>query len=115
VCICTATASPEKEKMNERVDYFISGVKIKEGHVTHLRIHKALSNNSFAPHGILQPRSTMVVNIKSKHMVYRTLVEDGDALRPAERVHLIEHGCRFYLRIQDTPEPGDNLGVVPEV
>ena len=101
--------------MNERVDYFISGVKIKEGHVTHLRIHKALSNTSFAPHGILQPRSTVVVNIKSKHMVYRTLVEDGDMLRPAERVHLVEHGCRFYLRIQETPEPGDNLGVVPEV
>jgi hypothetical protein len=101
--------------MSEHVDYYISGVKKKGGHITHLRIHKALSNNSFAPHGILQPRSTVVVNMMSKKMVYRVLELEQDAPRPAAKVHLVEHESRFYLRIHTTPAPEDDLGRMPEI
>jgi hypothetical protein len=101
--------------MNEHVDYYISGIRKKGGHITHVRIHKALTNNSFAPHGILQPRSTVVVNIMSKNMVYKTLMLDGNRATPASKVQLIEHDSRFYLRATKDPGAGDDLGGVPEV
>ncbi len=101
--------------MHEHVDYYISGVKKKDGHITHVRIHKALSSNSFAPHGILQPRSTVVVNIMSRNVVYKTLMFREEAAQPAERVRLVEHGSRFYLRIHDMSVPEDDLGNMPEV
>ncbi len=101
--------------MGERVDYYISGVKKRGEHITHLRVHKALADNSFAPHGILQPRSTAVVNMMSKHMIYKTLILDGGRVRPGETVHLVELGNRFYLRTTSGGAPNDDIGMLPAV
>jgi hypothetical protein len=101
--------------MGERVDYYISAVKKKGGHITHVRIHKALLNNSFAPHGILQPRSTVIVNIMSKNLIYKTLLLKENHAQPADTVRLVEVGNRFYLRTNETPGAGDDLGIMPEL
>ena len=99
--------------MDERVDYFISAVRMKGGHVTHVRVHKALSKNGFAPHGVVQPRSTVIVNIRSNARAYKTLELDGHHAEPGRPVCLVEVGSRFYLRTDPDTQPGDNLGELP--
>lgn len=99
--------------MDERIDYFISAVRVRGGHVTHVRVHKALSSNSFAPHGIVQPRSTVIVNIRSNARSYKTLDLHNHQPRPGSSVRLVEVGNRFYLRADPAREPGDNLGELP--
>lgn len=99
--------------MDERVDYYISAVRKRGEHITHVRVHRALADNGFAPHGIVQPRSTTVVNMMSKNMTYRTLLQEEGRTRPGEIVHLVELGNRFYLRTLPESAPQDDLGDVP--
>ena len=98
--------------MNERVDYYISAVRTRGEHVTHLRVHKALPGNGFAPHGIVQPRSTVIVNIRSNARSYRTL-KTSPSPRPGEPVRIVEVEKRFYLRTDDGGDPKDSLGELP--
>lgn len=84
---------------------------MKGEHITHVRVHKALSDNSFAPHGIVQPRSTLIVNLRNSR-VYKTLVLDGEQASPGEPVQLVELGNKFYLRTTHAHNPGDDLGEV---
>jgi hypothetical protein len=93
------------------VDYYISAVRMKGEHITHVRVHKALSDNSFAPHGIVQPRSTLIVNLRNSR-IYKTLVLEGEQASPGEPVQLVEVGNKFYLRTADAHNPGDDLGEV---
>jgi hypothetical protein len=99
--------------MSEHVDYYISAVRKKGEHITHVRVHKALSNKSFAPHGIVQPRSTVIVNLRNRR-TYRTLVLDGHEARPGDEVQLLEIGSKFYLRTTPPVDPTDDLGSVPQ-
>ncbi|MBC8146307.1 MAG: hypothetical protein H7X80_12040 [bacterium] len=100
--------------MNERVDYYISAVRTRGDHVTHLRVHKALGGNAFAPHGIVQPRSTVIVNIRSNSRAYKTLQTAQAAARPGEPVRIVEVGQRFYLRTDDgSDDAQDFLGELP--
>lgn len=99
--------------MSERVDYYISGIRKRGEHITHLRVHKALADNSFAPHGIVQPRSMAVVNMMSKSMVYKVLHQENGRVRPGEVVHLVELGNRFYLKTSSEGAPQDDLGGLP--
>jgi hypothetical protein len=99
--------------MSEHVDYYISAVRKKGEHITHVRVHKALSDKSFAPHGIVQPRSTVIVNLRNRR-VYRTLVLEGHQAKPGEEVHLYEIGTKFYLRVASPSDPTDDLGSVPQ-
>lgn len=98
--------------MLDNVDYYISAVRVKGGHITHVRVHKALPDKSFAPHGIIQPRSTVIVNLRNSR-TYKTLVLQGTTARPGDPVKLIEHGSKFYLRTTPVSDPGDDLGEVP--
>jgi|GEM_PF-2400035 len=98
--------------MSDHVDYYISAVKTRGEHITHVRVHKALPDKSFAPHGIIQPRSTVIVNLRNNR-IYRTLVIDGQNARPGRQVHLTEQGTKFYLRIASDGEVGDDLGDMP--
>jgi hypothetical protein len=99
--------------MNDRVDYYISAVRTRGEHVTHLRVHKALPGNGFAPHGIVQPRSTVIVNIRSNARSYRTLKMAQPQARPGDPVKIVEIGNRFYLRTDDGADPQDSLGELP--
>ncbi|HVK38341.1 MAG TPA: hypothetical protein VNA88_07420 [Candidatus Kapabacteria bacterium] len=99
--------------MNERVDYYISAVRTRGEHVTHLRVHKALPGNGFAPHGIVQPRSTVIVNIRSNSRNYRTLRMSQSPARPGDPVRIVEVEKRFYLRTDDGGDPRDSLGELP--
>ena len=99
--------------MNERVDYYISAVRTRGEHVTHLRVHKALPGNGFAPHGIVQPRSTVIVNIRSNSRSYRTLKVAHSQARPGDPVKIVEVGNRFYLRTDDGADAVDSLGELP--
>ncbi len=98
--------------MLDNVDYYISAVRLKGSHITHVRVHKALPDKSFAPHGIIQPRSTVIVNLRNSR-IYKTLVLQGQTARPGDPVKLIEHGSRFYLRATPLGDAGDDLGDVP--
>lgn len=98
--------------MLDNVDYYISGVKTKGEHITHVRVHKALPDKSFAPHGIIQPRSTVIVNLRNNR-VYKTLVLQGNQARPGAPVQLVEYGTKFYLRTSRNGDPGDDLGDMP--
>lgn len=101
--------------MNERVDYYISAVRTRGEHVTHLRVHKALPGNGFAPHGIVQPRSTVIVNIRSNSRSYRTLkmAQSPSEARPGDPVKIVEVKNRFYLRTDDGEDAVDSLGELP--
>jgi len=99
--------------MSEHVDYYISAVRKKGEHITHVRVHKALSDKSFAPHGIVQPRSTVIVNLRNRR-TYKTLVLAGHQAQPGEVVNLFEIGNKFYLRTAPPTNPTDDLGDVPQ-
>jgi len=86
---------------------------MKGEHITHVRVHKALSDNSFAPHGIVQPRSTLIVNLRNSR-VYKTLVLHGQQASPGDPVQLVELGNKFYLRTTNDHNPGDDLGEVAQ-
>lgn len=97
--------------MGANVDYYISAVRMKGEHITHVRVHKALAENSFAPHGVVQPRSTLIVNLRNSRL-YKTLVLEGQQAHPGEPVQLVELGTKFYLRIANSETMGDDLGDV---
>lgn len=103
--------------MGVNVDYYISAVRAKGGHITHVRVHKALGNGSFAPYGLVQPRSTVIMNLRSSAHAYKTLILEGGRGCPGQDVKLIEVNKKFYLRAapvdESTSEPGDDLGTLP--
>ncbi len=99
--------------MGKTTDYYISAVRTRGGHITHCRVHKALENGSFAPYGLVQPRSTVILNLRSRSRGYRTLnVREGRRL-PGDPVRLAEVEHRYYLRRDHTDQPGDDLGDLP--
>ncbi len=93
------------------MDYYISAVRRKGEHITHVRVHKALSDNSFAPHGVVQPRSTLIVNLRNSR-IYKTLVLEGQQAKPGDPVKLIELNNKFYLRVSPDADQTDDLGNV---
>jgi hypothetical protein len=103
--------------MGENVDYYISAVRLKGGHITHLRVHKAMSNGSYAPYGLVQPRSTVIMNLRSNAHAYKTLMLDGPRGCPGSPVKLVEVNKKYYLRAAgddaETVPPGDDLGTLP--
>lgn len=100
------------QTMLDQVDYYISAIRTKGEHITHVRVHKALPDKSFAPHGIIQPRSTVIVNLRNSR-IYKTLVLEGHRARPGQPVQLVERGNRFYLRTVPSDDPADDLGDMP--
>lgn len=109
----SSSTDGQRVSMNERVDYYVSAVRTRGEHVTHLRVHKALPGNSFAPHGIVQPRSTVIVNIRSNSRNYRTLAMSHSRVGPGDPVKIVEVDKRFYLRTDDGGDPKDSLGELP--
>src|SRR5439155_21686015 len=95
--------------MEHHVDYFITAVRMQGGHVTHLRVHKALPGNGFAPHGVVQPRSKVILNIRGSQRIYKTLGEHDGRRGHSHPVHLVEVANRFYLKTNGSEVAGDAL------
>ena len=72
-----------------------------------------LPNGSFAPYGLVQPRSTVIMNLRSNSQAYKLLHLEGSNGRPGEPVRLAEIDKRFYLRADPDDHARDDLADLP--